>query len=84
MFDATYKAALENDPENPGQALAAARTAAQTAAPNAPSAAMGGQPAAAPSAAGPSLQDFLTQAQKANPNVSVEDLTKYYNENYGG
>ena len=38
----------------------------------------------APAAAGPSLQDFLTQAQKANPNVSVEDLTKYYNENYGG
>jgi hypothetical protein len=84
VFDATYKAALENDPENPGAALAAARTAAQTAAPNAPSAAMGGQPAAAPSAAGPSLQEFLTQAQKANPNVSVEDLTKYYNENYGG
>ncbi len=84
VFDATYKAALENDPENPGQALAAARTAAQTAAPNAPSASMGGQPAAAPSAAGPSLQDFLTEAQKANPDVSVEDLTKYYNENYGG
>jgi len=37
-----------------------------------------------PAAAGPSLQDFLTQAQKANPDVSVEDLTKYYNENYGG
>ena len=50
VFDATYKAALENDPENPGAALAAARTAAQTAAPNAPSAAMGGQPAAAPTA----------------------------------
>ena len=84
VFDATYKAALEVDPENPGKALADARTAAQTAAPNAPSASMGGQPAAAPSAGGPSLQDFLTQAQKANPNVSVEDLTKYYNENYGG
>ena len=84
VFDATYKAALEVDPENPEKALADARTAAQTAAPNAPSASMGGQPAAAPSAAGPSLQDFLTQAQKANPNVSVEDLTKYYNENYGG
>ena len=50
VFDATYKAALENDPENPGAALAAARTAAQTAAPNAPSAVMGGQPAAAPTA----------------------------------
>jgi len=50
VFDATYKAALENDPENPGAALASARTAAQTAAPNAPSAAMGGQPAAAPTA----------------------------------
>ena len=37
-----------------------------------------------PAAAGPSLQDFLTQAQEANPGVSVEDLTKYYNENYGG
>ena len=48
VFDATYKAALEVDPENPGKALADARTAAQTAAPNAPSASMGGQPAAAP------------------------------------
>ena len=48
VFDATYKAALEVDPENPEKALADARTAAQTAAPNAPSAAMGGQPAAAP------------------------------------
>jgi len=45
---------------------------------------MGGQPVAAPAAAGPSLQDFLTQAQKSNPDVSIEDLTKYYNENYGG
>ena len=59
VFDATYKAALENDPENPGQALAAARTAAQTAAPNAPSAAMGGQPAAAPA------QTPLQQVQEA-------------------
>jgi hypothetical protein len=48
VFDATYKAALEVDPENPEKALADARTAAQTAAPNAPSASMGGQPAAAP------------------------------------
>ena len=50
VFDATYKAALEVDPENPEKALADARTAAQTAAPNAPSASMGGQPAAAPTA----------------------------------
>ena len=59
VFDATYKAALENDPENPGQALAAARTAAQTAAPNAPSASMGGQPAAAP------VQTPLQQVEEA-------------------
>ena len=65
VFDATYKAALENDPENPGAALASARTAAQTAAPNAPSAAMGGQPAAAPSAppADGGLPAVSTQAE---------------------
>jgi hypothetical protein len=65
VFDATYKAALENDPENPGAALAAARTAAQTAAPNAPSAAMGGQPAAAPTAppADGGLPSVSTQAE---------------------
>jgi hypothetical protein len=45
VFDATYKAALEVDPENAAAALAAARQAAVTAAPNAPSATMGGQPA---------------------------------------
>ena len=45
VFDATYKAALEVDPENAAAALAAARQAAATAAPNAPSATMGGQPA---------------------------------------
>ena len=51
VFDATYKAALEVDPENAAAALAAARQAAVTAAPNAPSATMGGQntvPAAPP------------------------------------
>ena len=64
VFDATYKAALENDPENPGQALAAARTAAQTAAPNAPSASMGGQPAAAPPAADISSHQAANDAAK--------------------
>jgi len=59
VFDATYKAALEVDPENPEKALADARTAAQTAAPNAPSASMGGQPAAAPA------QTPLQQVQEA-------------------
>mgnify|MGYP003627955627 CR=1 FL=1 len=47
VFDATYKAALEVDPENAESALAAARQAAVTAAPNAPSATMSGQPAPA-------------------------------------
>jgi len=64
VFDATYKAALEVDPENPGKALADARTAAQTAAPNAPSASMGGQPAPtnAPPADG-GLPSVSTQAE---------------------
>ena len=50
VFDATYKAALDNF-DDPEDALAAARQAAITAAPNAPSATMGGQntaPAAPP------------------------------------
>ena len=64
VFDATYKAALENDPENPGQALAAARTAAQTAAPNAPSASMGGQPPPAPPAADISSHQAANDAAK--------------------
>ena len=59
VFDATYKAALEVDPENPTAALAAAKQAAVTAAPNAPSATMGGQPAAAPA------QTPLQQVQDA-------------------
>ena len=59
VFDATYKAALEVDPENPSAALAAAKQAAVTAAPNAPSATMGGQPAAAPA------QTPLQQVQDA-------------------
>ena len=42
VFDATYKAALDNF-DDPEDALAAARQAAITAAPNAPSATMGGQ-----------------------------------------
>ena len=71
VFDATYKAALENDPENPGAALAAARTAAQTAAPNAPSAAMGGQPAApaAPPADISSHQAANDAAKKAGEKI---------------
>jgi len=64
VFDATYKAALENDPENPGQALAAARTAAQTAAPNAPSASMGGQPPPAPPPADISSHQAANDAAK--------------------
>ena len=30
----------------------------------------------------PTLEDFLNKAQKANPTVSVGDLTKYYNKKY--
>ena len=71
VFDATYKAALENDPENPGAALASARTAAQTAAPNAPSAVMGGQPAApaAPPADISSHQAANDAAKKAGEKI---------------
>lgn len=32
----------------------------------------------------PTLAEFLEKAQAANPNVSVEDLTAYYNKTYGG
>ena len=63
VFDATYKAALEVDPENPSAALAAAKQAAVTAAPNAPSATMGGQPAASPSPVGGGLPTVSTQAE---------------------
>jgi hypothetical protein len=47
-------------------------------------------PAAAPAASAapaaqtpPSLDQFLARARPANPNVSVEDLTAYYNRTYG-
>ena len=63
VFDATYKAALEVDPENPSAALAAAKQAAVTAAPNAPSATMGGQPAASPPPVGGGLPTVSTQAE---------------------
>ena len=32
----------------------------------------------------PTLEQFLKVAQPQNPNTSVEDLTKYYNDTYGG
>lgn len=32
----------------------------------------------------PTLEQFLKAAQPQNPNASVEDLTKYYNDTYGG
>jgi len=40
-------------------------------------------PAAAPARAKPTLKDFLAAAKKANPGVSDEALTNYYNQKYG-
>lgn len=39
------------------------------------------QPAAS---AKPSLQDWMTKAKQANPGVSDDELTAYYNKKYGG
>jgi len=33
---------------------------------------------------GPTLEEFLVEAQKANPNTSVEELTEFYTKKYGG
>ena len=35
-------------------------------------------------AAKPTLDEFLAVARPQNPNASVEELTAYYNQNYGG
>jgi len=80
-FDDTYKSELEMNPQDPSAALEAARKAAVQAAPNAPSAKTGGQPAPRPKA-GPSFEEFMTVMQEKNPDKSVEELTKYYKENY--
>jgi hypothetical protein len=40
-------------------------------------------PTAAPARAKPTLKDFLAAAKKANPGVSDEALTNYYNQKYG-
>jgi hypothetical protein len=50
-------------------------------------AALTGKPAAVaqPAAsAKPNLQDWITKAKQANPGVSDDDLTAYYNKKYGG
>ena len=33
---------------------------------------------------GPTLEEFLVEAQKINPDSSVEELTEFYNKRYGG
>ena len=33
---------------------------------------------------GPTLDEFLLKAQEANPGVSAQELTDYYNQKYGG
>ena len=45
---------------------------------------MQNMPIQQPAKAGPSLEEFLVEAQKANPNTSVEELTEFYNKKYGG
>lgn len=37
-----------------------------------------------PKTQGPTLQDFLQKASVANPGVSQQELTDYYNKKYGG
>jgi hypothetical protein len=44
----------------------------------------GGAPTAAPASAKPTLGEFLEKAQAVNPNATVEELTAYYTQNYGG
>lgn len=48
---------------------------------NAPSATMGGQ-TVQPTEGGPSFEEFMTVMPGKNPDMSVEELTKYYKENY--
>lgn len=43
----------------------------------------GAQPAPAPAATKPSLQQFLEKARALNPGVSDAELTTYYNKTYG-
>ena len=40
--------------------------------------------AAAPTGGTPTLEQFLVRAQEVNPNATVEELTTYYNQTYGG
>lgn len=45
----------------------------------------GGKQAAQPAASTkPNLQDWMTKAKQANPGVSDDELTAYYNKKYGG
>lgn len=39
---------------------------------------------AAPAGNTPTLEQFLARAQEVNPNATVEELTTYYNQTYGG
>jgi hypothetical protein len=41
-------------------------------------------PAEAPAGGTPTLDQFLARAQEVNPNATVEELTTYYNQTYGG
>jgi hypothetical protein len=42
------------------------------------------QNAEAPAGGTPTLDQFLARAQEVNPNATVEELTTYYNQTYGG
>lgn len=67
-----------NFPETPAPTAAPSRE--QTPGPR-----RGTAPSAAPAAgARPTLEQFLTAARRANPNVSDDALTEYYNRTYGG
>lgn len=67
-----------NFPETPAPTAAPSRE--QTPGPR-----RGAAPPTAPAAgARPTLEQFLTAARRANPNVSDDALTDYYNRTYGG
>ena len=67
-----------NFPETPAPTAAPSRE--QTPGPR-----RGAAPTPAPAAGGrPTLEQFLTAARRANPNVSDDALTEYYNRTYGG
>ena len=45
---------------------------------------MGSMPSGGGGKSGPTLEEFLVEAQKINPDSTVEELTEFYTKRYGG